>query len=982
MMKTRALGWTRLMAAAGLCFGAAALPSAALAQSDSCATAVVIVPGVTNVDTSGFTQDQPSPTCGFNATFTRDGWYTLTAPPAGAAYSLATTPAVGANLMNDPVLSVYDACGGTELACDDDGGPGLHSLINSVVLAPNQVVVIRIAGFNNTAGRCVLTITETAAPMVPPNDECSAATNVGVGTFTENLVLATQNPAGPNPIISCGFGGAAYDPDVWYRFTAPAAAIFRFDTSGSDLLPGGSGDTSLQLFSDDCNSFVELACNDDTDTDLLSQIEIGLAMGDVVLVRVSAFPGDEGAFNLNITNLGAGTPPANDNCLGSPAVATVGTNSGTNLFASQDGSVPLCTGGATINDVWYTFTPAMNGVYEFSTNGSALADTVLAVLDGCNGTELACDDDGGTGLQSLIRVNLTMGAPVFVQVGGFGSATGDFDLNIAFIGALDDSCNLSPTLLTVNTPVSTDNNSSPGTSGIVGCSVAGGDLFDRFFSFTAPANAWYRVEVSNSDPLFDANISIASDCTFTDGAAIDPITGGCIDLFIPGVAEAIAVQLSAGQNIRIRVAGGDNSQGAFDIVVNQPPVPANDECVNAITVSGDTNIDIDALNAVDDIDVSCNDPAAFSARSGVWYNFTTGATGGFYEMNFDVNAVANMAVTAFDNCNDLNEIGCAIPPLQLFLPANSNALVLISSPGDFPPVLGSFQLAVTFTAATGACCNGASCSILNAADCATGGGTYQGDLSNCLPVPEFITEEAPIAVADAAGFPGVTQSITVEVADNETISTLELLLDIQHTFPGDLQVRLTGPDTVTTAQLMTRAGRGGVDCDAFEAPFGSGNDLDGVYVFTDAAATGIHTAIVAGPAPLASGSFRAQNCDNSFVDLNTVFGGQNSQGTWTVSVADFAGGDVGTLFAVALNINSTGAPVCDGPSVGCPGDYNNDGQVDLLDLLSFNGEWSGNLGTMVPMGTLGDYDNSGTVDLLDLLSFNGDWSGNLGTPCP
>ncbi len=66
----------------------------------------------------------------------------------------------------------------------------------------------------------------------------------------------------------------------------------------------------------------------------------------------------------------------------------------------------------------------------------------------------------------------------------------------------------------------------------------------------------------------------------------------------------------------------------------------------------------------------------------------------------------------------------------------------------------------------------------------------------------------------------------------------------------------------------------------------------------------------------------------------------------------------------------------------CPGDYNNDGQVDLLDLLAFNGEWSGNLGTMVPMGTLGDYDGSGTVDLLDLLSFNGDWSSNLGTPCP
>lgn len=81
------------------------------------------------------------------------------------------------------------------------------------------------------------------------------------------------------------------------------------------------------------------------------------------------------------------------------------------------------------------------------------------------------------------------------------------------------------------------------------------------------------------------------------------------------------------------------------------------------------------------------------------------------------------------------------------------------------------------------------------------------------------------------------------------------------------------------------------------------------------------------------------------------------------------------------NITIEGTEVGIGPG-GTIGDYNDDGFVDLLDLLAFNGEWSGNLGTMVPMGTLGDYDGSGTVDLLDLLSFNGDWSGNLGTPCP
>ncbi len=69
-------------------------------------------------------------------------------------------------------------------------------------------------------------------------------------------------------------------------------------------------------------------------------------------------------------------------------------------------------------------------------------------------------------------------------------------------------------------------------------------------------------------------------------------------------------------------------------------------------------------------------------------------------------------------------------------------------------------------------------------------------------------------------------------------------------------------------------------------------------------------------------------------------------------------------------------------STPCPGDYNGNGSVDLLDLLAFNGDWSSNLGQSVTPGTNGDYNGNGSVDLLDLLAFNGDWSSNLGQACP
>ncbi len=71
-----------------------------------------------------------------------------------------------------------------------------------------------------------------------------------------------------------------------------------------------------------------------------------------------------------------------------------------------------------------------------------------------------------------------------------------------------------------------------------------------------------------------------------------------------------------------------------------------------------------------------------------------------------------------------------------------------------------------------------------------------------------------------------------------------------------------------------------------------------------------------------------------------------------------------------------------GGPVPCPGNYNTDSTVDLLDLLAFNSAYSTSLGQNVPPGTNGDYDANGVVDLLDLLAFIGDWSTNLGTPCP
>jgi hypothetical protein len=69
-------------------------------------------------------------------------------------------------------------------------------------------------------------------------------------------------------------------------------------------------------------------------------------------------------------------------------------------------------------------------LFTFDTNGSP-TDTVLHVRNSsCGGAELACDDDGGSGLASLLSVNLTAGQTVVVFVDSF-STGGEYTLNVS-----------------------------------------------------------------------------------------------------------------------------------------------------------------------------------------------------------------------------------------------------------------------------------------------------------------------------------------------------------------------------------------------------------------------------------------------------------------------------------------------------------------------------------------------------------------------
>lgn len=153
-----------------------------------------------------------------------------------------------------------------------------------------------------------------------------------------------------------------------------------------------------------------------------------------------------------------------------------------------------------------------------------------------------------------------------------------------------------------------------------------------------------------------------------------------------------------------------------------------------------------------------------------------------------------------------------------------------------------------------------------------------------------IPDNRPIGVSSVINVVGGPSSITqVEVT----------LRGFTHTWIGDLNATLTSPGG-TQFSLFSRVGR---------VPQGGGAgfsaDVNGNYRFTDSASTTFWSAAsVGGVVP--SGSYRTTTPQaNVATSLNEAFGGQNSNGIWTLSMSDNAGADVGRIEGWTLSIVPT-----------------------------------------------------------------------------
>jgi hypothetical protein len=411
-------------------FVAALCAATAVGQSfpadNECATATTFLADGINPApaASGFTFTNVGATTSVGtmcATFNNDVWF-LYLPTVTGQHTIATCTPGGftAGSMADTVLAVYDVCGGTSLACNDDAtGCPNRSLVN-VNLNAGTLYYVRVGEWG-TVTPTANTFYVTVQPPLPPatNDDCPAATAIVDGP---NLNLTNSGASPSADPATC----ATFLDDVWFYYVATRTGVASFSTGC-----GGTFDTVMAVY-DNCGG-VELGCNDNTAGCPTggSTVTVNIVLGNIYFVRVGVkVAGVSSPFSLSVTE-----PPANDECVAALPVS-LGINGPFNNHNATNSSLTgaSCGAGGNKNDVWFYFLATCPGPHSISNGCAGAFDSVMSVYDACGGLEVACNDDTpGCGFgASTVTFTPTVGSAYLIRVASFTQGlTNVFNLTVS-----------------------------------------------------------------------------------------------------------------------------------------------------------------------------------------------------------------------------------------------------------------------------------------------------------------------------------------------------------------------------------------------------------------------------------------------------------------------------------------------------------------------------------------------------------------------
>jgi hypothetical protein len=361
-------------------------------------------------------------------------WYRFT-PERTGLVTLTTF-----NLSFNAVVAVYSGDQLTALtpiaSANIAAGSALFKHINVV---GGTTYRIALAGVNNAAGSGIFLMFNQ---YVPQNDLFANSADLALfnaGSFFTNASLSAQTlNALPEPGEPVHAGNATARNSVWYHFTPTVTGNLTFDLSPSGF------DTVLAVYTGSAvNALTPVASNDNIGGgNLRSRVTFLANAG----TRYSfAIAGNNNSYDSTdvIHATFQSVPPANDSFANRTTIASFGSVTGLNGYATAETGEPNHAGNATARtSVWWRFTPGVTGPLTVQTVGSSF-NTVLGVYTGSavNGlTQVAANDDTGGGVvQSRVTFNATAGVSYAIAVSGVSNATGNIALAVNSVPPANDN---------------------------------------------------------------------------------------------------------------------------------------------------------------------------------------------------------------------------------------------------------------------------------------------------------------------------------------------------------------------------------------------------------------------------------------------------------------------------------------------------------------------------------------------------------------
>lgn len=824
----------------------------ALAQpaNDLCADAILIT---CNDTLSGTNVD---------ATNTGNGGFCGTTPgSAGVWYRFVgngdeVTASTCLTASFDSKINVYSGTCGA-LACvvgnDDDCGTRSSVTFNTAVGTDYYILV---TGFGSATSAFTIDVRCITPPPAPANDLCTAATLVACGDSIGSSNLSATNTDQPSATCGTAPGG----PGVWFRF------VGNGDIVTAATCATASYDSKLNVYSGACG-VANLVCvgGNDDGCGTRSSFTFPSTVGVDYYILVTGFGGATSNFIFTIDCV---TPPPNDVCANATPIACAnGVVYGFNSGATNVGNPSSCGTAPGSAAVWYTFA----GTGEFvtlSTCDSSNYNTKLNVYRGSCGnfTCITGNDNNsactGATNSSEVKFQSVLDSTYYILVSGLGTASGNFGLSItcAATQAANDSCiNALPITCATGT-VSGSNivatgNGDPTSS----CGSVTPGAYGVWYTFTGTGDG-VTLSTCAAGTNFDTKLNVYS------GTCTSPVcvTGNDNNSACTANTNSSALSFNSvlGTQYYVLVSGNSGANGNFDLSIVCTPPPANDSCINATTVTCGTTVagsNIGATGAGQPTASCTTTPGSF----GVWYKYT--GTG-----QYTVFSTCNAA--SFDTKLNVYSGTCAALTCVTGNDNFTSACSANSSRAGFQSVLGTeyYVLVTGLGSATGTFTLTTTCygGITAAIDSCTG--TYTAISNDTINSALAITRD--------------TLNITTNPFD--TISDLNVIVEANHTWVGDLFVILTHLSSGTVDTLVSRPG-------SLTSTTCSQNNINAK--FDDSALS----PIICGPTTGTDSSALEKGPYQPFRPL-AIFNGNLIGGEWEMKIVDAVSGDNGKLLTWCL----------------------------------------------------------------------------------